>query len=59
MCKFASTFNKDEILEQPARLIPWFTIIKIMQKSKSHEEMLWYINQTHKKGGIKNERNIR
>ena len=26
------------------------TIITIMQKSKSHKEMLWYINATHKNG---------
>ena len=50
MSKFSNEFSYEEIFEQPARLIPWFTIIKIMQKSKSHEEMLWYINQTHKNG---------
>ena len=50
MQKFSNEFSKQEIFEQPARLIPWFTLIKIMQKSKTHEEMLWYINQTHKNG---------
>ena len=50
MSKFAHNFRKTELLEQPARLIPWYTIVMIMQKSKSHEEMLWYINQTHKFG---------
>ena len=50
MSKFAHNFRKTELLEQPARLIPWYTIVMIMQKSKSHEEMLWYINQTHKYG---------
>ena len=30
---------------------PWSTLITvIMSKSKSHAEMLWYINQTHKNG---------
>ena len=55
MAQFANNFSDLEIREQPARQIPWFTIVKIMQKSKSHEEMLWYINQTHKYGGNENE----
>ena len=50
MAKFARTFTYQEITEQPARQIPWFTLVMIMQKSTSHEEMLWYINQTHKNG---------
>ena len=50
MRKFAAEFSYYEIFEQPARLIPWFTLIKIMTKSKHHDEMLWYINQTHKNG---------
>ena len=35
---------------QVASQIPWFTLVRIIIKSKSHEEMLWYINQTHKNG---------
>ena len=50
MRKIALEFSKKELFEQPARLIPWFTLIKIVQKSKTHEEILWYINQTHKHG---------
>ena len=50
MSKFAKEFKYNEIFEQPARLIPWFTIVVIMQKSSSHEEMLWYINETYKNG---------
>ena len=50
MSKFASEFIKEELFDQVGRLIPWRTIILIMQKSKSHEEMLWYINETHKRG---------
>ena len=45
----AEEFSKDEILQQPAAQIPWYTIVLIMQKSKSHEEMLWYIDNIHKK----------
>ncbi len=48
MRKFSKEFSYFEIFDQPGRLIPWRTIIEIMNKSKSHEEMLWYIQQTHK-----------
>ncbi len=50
MSQFAKEFHRDEIRLQPATQIPWFTLIRIMNKSHSHEEMLWYINQTHKNG---------
>ncbi|MDE7213372.1 MAG: PDDEXK nuclease domain-containing protein, partial [Anaeroplasmataceae bacterium] len=50
MGKFANEFKPNEIVQQPAAQIPWFTIIEIMAKSSSHEEMLWYINETHKNG---------
>ena len=50
MSKFALDFKYEEVFDQPGRLIPWRTIILIMQKSNSHEEMLWYINQTHELG---------
>ena len=50
MRRFSSEFTKDEIFEQPARLIPWFTLIEIIQKSNTHNETLWYIEQTHKHG---------
>lgn len=48
MSRFATVFSEDEIMGQPVPQIPWGTIIKIMKKSSSKEEMLWYINQTHK-----------
>ena len=50
MSKFAKEFKYNEIFDQVGRLIPWRTIIVIMQKSSSHEEMLWYINETHTNG---------
>ena len=40
----------NEIMQQPVAQIPWRTTIEIMQKSKSLEEMLWYINEAHKNG---------
>ena len=50
MMQIASNFSIDEIRQHPAAQIPWYTIIIIMSKSKSHKEMLWYINETHKRG---------
>lgn len=48
MRRFSFEFSYHEIFEQPARLIAWFAYVIIMQKSHSHKEMLWYIEQTHK-----------
>ena len=48
--RFAKEFTIDEIREQPVPQIPWGTIIEIMKKSKTHDEMLWYIKQTYKNG---------
>ena len=50
----ASELSYDEIMQQHAAQIPWGTIIVIMQKSKTHEEMLYYINETHKNGCYRN-----
>ena len=54
MMRVASEFAVEDFSAQPASQIPWFTLIEIMQKSKSHEEMLWYINETHKLGCYRN-----
>lgn len=51
MSQFAKKFSYNEIGQQPVAQIPWGTLITvIIPKSKSHEEMLWYINETYKKG---------
>ena len=50
MAQFAEMFSYDEIVHQAGAQIPWRTLIEIMAKSSSHEEMLWYINETHKNG---------
>ena len=50
MAQFSKEITYDEIRAQPVPQIPWSTIITILQKSNSHEEMLWYINQTYKNG---------
>ena len=50
MSQLAKELTYKEIRLQPATQIPWYTLIRILNKSKSHEEILWYINQTHKNG---------
>ena len=47
MSQFANSFDDNEIISQPVREIPWGTIMEIISKSSSKEEMLWYINQTY------------
>ena len=49
MSQFANEFTFDEISHHAGGQIPWRTIIEIIGKSKSHEEMIFYINETHKK----------
>ena len=48
MTQLANNFTFEEITKQLISQIPWGSIVKIMQKSKTHEEMIWYINQTYK-----------
>lgn len=48
MTQLANNFTFEEITKQLVSQIPWGSIVKIMQKSKTHEEMIWYINQTCK-----------
>ena len=51
MSRFAFDFTEDEIRSQPVTQIPWSTLMTVIfAKSKTHEEMLWYINSTHKNG---------
>ena len=54
MSQLASNISINEFAKQPVSEIPWGTIIIIMQKSKSHVEMLWCINETHKLGCYRN-----
>ena len=48
MSLFARLFTADEIGSQVGIQIPWRTIVEIISRSSSKEEMLWYINQTYK-----------
>ena len=48
MARFASVFNEKEIWAQPVPKLAWSTLLEIMNKSSSKEEMLWYINQTYR-----------
>ena len=51
MSQIANEFSINEIGSQPVSQIPWSTLVTvIIPKSKSHEEMLWYINECHKNG---------
>ncbi len=50
MSQIACEYTIDEISHQPGGQIPWRTLIEITSKSKSHKEMLFYINETHKNG---------
>ena len=50
MSQFSNNFSTYEIGQQPVAQIPWGSIITIMEKSKSHNEMLWYINATYQNG---------
>jgi len=44
MVGVASEFVVEDFSAQPASQITWFTLIEIIQRSKTHEEMLYYIN---------------
>ena len=48
MARFASIFSESEIRARPVPQIPWGSIIEIMNKSSSKEEILWFVDQTHK-----------
>ena len=48
MSQLASNFNEVEIRAHPVLQLGWSHLILIMQKSKSHDEMLWYINEAYK-----------
>ncbi|MDE6242079.1 MAG: PDDEXK nuclease domain-containing protein [Anaeroplasmataceae bacterium] len=50
MAQFSNEFTMQEIREQAVPQIPWGTLLEIMKKSRSHKEMLWYINETHRNG---------
>ena len=51
MFQFAKVFSSNEIRQQAVAQIPWGTLMTvILPKSKSHEEILYYINATYKNG---------
>lgn len=51
MSQLARIFTNNEISSQAVSQIPWGTLMNtIIPKSKSHEEMLFYINETYKNG---------
>ena len=49
MGRVSKEFSIEEIRSHPVTQIPWSTLTTIiMAKSKTHDEILWYINQTYK-----------
>ena len=50
MSQIAQKLTFDEISHQAGDQIPWRTLIEIVYKSKTHSEMIYYINETHKNG---------
>ena len=48
MSSLAKEFDDLEFVQQVAAQIPWFTLIEIVQKSSSHEEIVWYIKETYR-----------
>ena len=49
MSQFANEFTFEEISQHAVGQIPWGTLVTvIIPKSKSHEEILFYINEAHK-----------
>ena len=54
MAQFSNEFSRIEIREQVVPHIPWGTILEIMKKSNSHDEMLWYINEAYSNGWSRN-----
>ena len=47
MSRFAKFFEPSEIRSRPVTQIPWRTIIEIISKSSSKEEMFWYIDKAY------------
>lgn len=47
MSLFAKIFSENEIGSRPVTQIPWRTILTIIGKSSSKEEMLWYIDKAY------------
>ena len=41
------SFSYDEISSQPVSQIPWGTILTIIHKCSSHDEVMWYINYAY------------
>ena len=50
MSQFANVFTYEEISQRGVGQISWRTIIIIMSKSKTHEEMLYYVELSRKNG---------
>ena len=50
MSQLSSAFDINEFGKKPVAQIPWGTIVTIIEKSKTHDEMIFYINSVHNYG---------
>lgn len=54
MRKFAETYPDESIVQQLAAQIPWFHNCVLLDKVKSSDERLWYVEQTIEQGWSRN-----
>ena len=50
MSQLAASISIEEFRAQPVPQIGWSHLITILQKTKTHEELLWYIQKTYDNG---------
>lgn len=48
MARFACQFSEEDLVTYNIVKIAWGSLLQIINKSKSKEEMIWYITQTYK-----------
>ena len=46
MSLIAKSFSYKEISSQPVSQIPWATLLTLIHKTSTHDELLWYANYT-------------
>ena len=50
MSQLAASISIEELRQQVVAQIGWSHLITILQKTKTHEELLWYIQKTYENG---------
>nr|WP_295930676.1 PDDEXK nuclease domain-containing protein [uncultured Dyadobacter sp.] len=54
MRQFASVYTDAEFVQATLAQIPWYHHITLLNKVKSHEERIFYVQETHKNGWSRN-----